>query len=293
MRSLLSTAAVVAAALLGAVTVAPAAGADQTPRIIESSWTAEVAAPALSGDNAAAAADHGVDTDARAVEGVYGIPVRNQEKFQGYADESRYLIDVRPTNPESVRWLNAGGLPKPQFLKSKTINPIDVLLGAKSGMEGTVGFFEPVLPDRDSVPADQWDKVEGRYKQRWNEYQELEAKMRKLEADGTIVIDQGVVYGYDKSHRLQPYTGDHDLFNIRTESGEMLGQDEYDTAIATMISMDMGVQHGAHMYWHPTSDFEKNIYETIIAQHQPGKEPLVRFAPHQTMRLVYADTPVA
>lgn len=233
------------------------------------------------------------ETDARTVEERYGIPVENQRKFQAYVDRSGYVLDIRPTNPESVRWLRQGGLPKPQFLKSKTINSVDVRLGAERGMEGTVGYFLPTLPPRDSVPEGEWEKVQARYMQRWDEYHELESKMRHLEEDGVVKVAGGVVYGYDDKGDLKPYTGDHDLFHVRDRSGAPLPEAEYDKAINEMIALDMGVMHGAHMYWHPTTEFERRIYQKIVDQHQPGGEPLVRFAPHSAMYLVDAQTPVS
>ncbi|MEU6708571.1 hypothetical protein [Streptomyces wuyuanensis] len=231
-------------------------------------------------------------TTADDIEKIYGIPVVNQVKFQSFSDDSGVIIQVRPTNPESVRWLKDGALPKPEFLKSKTINRYDVLLGAKGGMEGTVGFFCPKL-DLDAVPDEDQQRVKDRFIQRWEEHNELEPKMTDLQKKGTIRIVDGVVYGFNNNHEMKPYTGDHDIFDLRDAiNGSQLPEDRYNQLIDDMRASDMGVMHGAHMYWIPTTDFERSIYNRIIAEHQPGMTPLVQFAPKLKPTLVYATTPV-
>lgn len=226
------------------------------------------------------------------IELLYGIPVYNQVKLQAAVDCAGLVADVRPTNPEAVRWLYQGGLPKPSFLKSKSIRAVDVKLGAKEGMEGTVGFFAPVLPDRSDEPDAEWSMIVDRHSMRTWEQQELGAKMAQLQAEGRIVIEQGVVYGFADDGTRQPYTGDHDLFNLRTLDGDTLGEKAYSYAIDTMIAADMGVVHGAHMYWQPLDPVEQKVYDDIVAAHQPGGEPLIRFAPHTGPILVDAATPV-
>jgi hypothetical protein len=54
----------------------------------------------------------------------------------------------------------------------------------------------------------------------------------------------------------------------------------------------LGVRHGAHMEWTPKNDFEQKIYDKIVAGHQQGGEPLVRFRPGRPPMLVWADTPL-
>ena len=273
----LMSAAVAMAAALAAVAGPVAAHAD------ERGFTEPVAV----------AADHGVEVDALTVETDYGIPVRNQQRFQEFVDETGYVVDVRPTNPDSVRWLEIGGLPKPQFLKSKTINDIDVLLGARDGFQGTVGFFEPVMPATDMLPTERRAAVENRFVQRWNEYQELTPTMDRLVAEGVVTVTDGVVFGTAADGSRKPFTGDHDVYDIRTVDGARLPQQEYDAAVSDMIARDMGVQHGAHLYWEPATSFEQDIYQRIVDSHQPGGEPLVRFAPGVSPRLVDATTPIA
>ncbi|KND30668.1 hypothetical protein IQ60_20115, partial [Streptomyces europaeiscabiei] len=90
---------------------------------------------------------------------VYGIPEKNFDKFRDVARDRNVVVDVRPTNPSAPNWLDAGAMPKPQDIKAKTVNEVDVLLGADAGNVGLVGYFQPVLPDQGSVPVDAWDRV--------------------------------------------------------------------------------------------------------------------------------------
>ncbi|WP_455711470.1 WXG100-like domain-containing protein, partial [Streptomyces griseus] len=93
---------------------------------------------------------------------VYGIPEKNFSKFRDVARDRNVVVDVRPTNPSAPKWLDAGAMPKPQDIKAKTVNEVDVLLGADAGNVGLVGYFKPVLPAEGSVPVDAWDGVVSR-----------------------------------------------------------------------------------------------------------------------------------
>ncbi|MDQ7907787.1 toxin glutamine deamidase domain-containing protein [Phytohabitans sp. ZYX-F-186] len=228
------------------------------------------------------------------LESEYGMPERNQEAFQAYAEQHGLVIDVRPTNAAAVRWLAEGAMPKPLDIKAKTIDERDVLLGAQAGNVGLVGYFEPRLPARpDGMSDAQWESVEKRYRQRLNEYAELSETMARLAASGRFTVSDGVVYAVEGEGGQRPITGDHDLFDIRRTDGSRLDPDEYGDVIEELRGQGIGVQHGAHMYWQPQSAFELQIHADIAAKHQPGgEEGLVRFAPGEPPRLVDASTPV-
>jgi hypothetical protein len=227
------------------------------------------------------------------IEREYGVPERNQQRLQAFADEHGVVIDLRPTNPESVRWLDEGALPKPQSIKAKTISELDVMLGADPERVGLVGYFEPELPRRpEGMPEGEWGALEKRYNQRLTEFAELSGSMAKLEHAGQISVRDGVVYGKDESGGFRPITGDHDVFDIRRPDGQRLSGAEYDQLVQEMRARNMGVQHGAHMYWEPEGAFNTRIYQDIVERHQPGGEPLVRFGPGEQPHLVDATTPV-
>jgi hypothetical protein len=58
-----------------------------------------------------------------------------------------------------------------------------------------------------------------------------------------------------------------------------------------MLGRGMGVQHPALAYWRPSDPGDIETRDALYASHQPGGEPLLRFAPGQPIRLVHAATP--
>ncbi|MFD1146585.1 hypothetical protein [Saccharothrix hoggarensis] len=192
------------------------------------------------------------------VEPVFGMPTEHARKFQQVAAEQDLVIDVRATNPHAVAWLRRGALPKPEAVKAKTIDDLDVRLGAAGRHRGLVGYFPPSLPRFDLS-----DRLLRRYDQRRVEFDALRDKMAHFERRGEYVVREGVVHGYDRRGRLRPLTGDHDVFDIRASGGGDLSPRRYERAVATMMSMDMGVTHGAHMRWQPTTTSDRAMFESI------------------------------
>ncbi|NEE41933.1 hypothetical protein G3M53_93360, partial [Streptomyces sp. SID7982] len=190
-------------------------------------------------------------------------------------------VDVRPTNPSAPKWLDAGAMPKPQDIKAKTVNEVDVLLGADADTIGLVGYFQPVLPPEGSVPHGAWDRVVSRFNQRSTEFRELAGKMAQYEAEGRFVVQDGVVYGVDDAGDRRPITGDHDVFDVSSPDGSRLSHPDHDALIDEMRAKDMAVVHGAHMFWNPPTAFDKSVFDKIVGSHQgPSGEPLLRFTPN-------------
>ena len=92
-----------------------------------------------------------------------------------------------------------------------------------------------------------------------------------------------MIRALDNSGQWRPITGDHDVFDVSTRGGEDLTRDRYDALVAAMVDpgADMGVMHGAHMYWTPTTEYERVVFAQVIAGHQRGREPLIRFVPQR------------
>jgi len=208
------------------------------------------------------------------VEPVFGMPTEHARKFQQVAAEQDLVIDVRATNPHAVAWLRDGALPKPAPVKAKTIDDLDVRLGARVRHRGLVGFFRPRLP-RHGVT----ERLLARFAQRREEFTALGPKMAQLERRGEYLVRDGVVHGYDRRGWLRPLTGDHDVFDIHASGGRALTERRYDRAVATMIDLDMGVTHGAHMYWRPTTPADLVMFESIAR----SPSPKLRFHPDGTM----------
>ncbi|MER7550326.1 hypothetical protein ABTX86_10120 [Streptomyces anulatus] len=211
----------------------------------------------------------------------YGIPEKNFDKFRNVARDRNVVVDVRPTNPSAPDWLDAGAMPKPQDIKAKTVNEVDVLLGAAARNVGLVGYFLPVLPDQGSVPVEVWDRVVSRFNQRSTEFHELAGKMARYEAEGKFTVHEGIVFGFDGEGVRRPITGDHDLFDVSSPDGSRISHPAHDALIEEMRAKDMAVVHGAHMFWNPPTAFDKSVFDKIVNSHQsPSGEPLLRFSPN-------------
>ena len=232
----------------------------------------------------------------------FGMPETNQEKFAAIAAEHGVEIDVRPTNTDAPALLEQGGVPKIEDLKVKTISREDTYIGASESDLGKVGYFMPEPPARPPGMSDaEWvvekPKADARYMQRQAEFWEYAHKMTELQSrpenqEGTYATNQAVIGPggavSDLSQRgdtllAAPFTGDHDIFDIRNADGTPIAQDKYDAIIKAMKEAGMGVAHGAHMKWvvDPADGVNKAIFDKIVQRHASGQELLVRFTPGQ------------
>jgi hypothetical protein len=234
----------------------------------------------------------------------YGMPEANQQQFQNIARAHNVEIDVRPTVKEAAALLEQGAVAKPEDLKSKTINDDDVHLGARKEDIGKVGFFKPEPPQRPPGMDDTtWNRVVERFKQRDAEYWDNAERMTELQrqAEAQMPKQEGmdergthqeyqIVIGEDGVVRAvlneggslieRPFTGDHDVFEIRNADGTPLSEEKYQAIVNEMKAAGMGVAHGAHMRWTPKTPAEKQIFWAIVNKHTSGGEVLIRFGPN-------------
>ncbi|MER7859269.1 hypothetical protein ABTX61_09215 [Amycolatopsis japonica] len=224
----------------------------------------------------------------------FGFPLLNQQRFQWLADWSNVVFDVRPTNPDSVRWLELGAVPKPKDIKAKTVSELDTYLGASPDSIGLVGYFEPRLPDDLSeLPPDVKKKVQARFANRAKEFAALADEMEQLANQGRYRVVDGIVQARVEGEEYRPITGDHDVYHVRCiDDGSSLTTSDYNSVVDLLTKRNMGVQHGAHMYWTPEGEFQEKIFNDIVERHQADAqdaEPLIRFDPGKPPRLVFAD----
>ncbi|MFQ6325602.1 hypothetical protein ACLMAL_05625 [Nocardia sp. CWNU-33] len=225
------------------------------------------------------------------IERLHGIPVHRQQAIQEYANKHNLIITVRPTNPDAVARINAGLPGKPELVKSKSINDLDVELGAKPGSQGLVGYFvfpesasepgELRLPPRDGVSEEHWNQLVKRLDERRAEYAALRASMDKHIHKGRFVVREGIVHGRNDADEFLPLTGDHDLFDIRHAGGSRLSPLENFQHFDQAHLADMGVQHPPLAYWNPTSQADWDMYIGLMSQHGANGVPLVQFRPDQ------------
>ncbi|NKY32015.1 hypothetical protein HGA13_02855 [Nocardia speluncae] len=229
------------------------------------------------------------------IESRYGIPAARQQEFQAYADRNDLMIYVRPTNPDSVRWIKNGSPGKPELIKFKTINALDVELGAPPGKQGLVGYFQfPEsgpgdlrLPERGTIPDHHWNRLRARLDQRMYEYQALQPKMEAHIGADRFQVHDGVVYGRNTEGEFRPLTGDHDLFDIRHADGRRLTPEENFLHFDQAHLHDMGIEHPPLANWNPMTNRDWSEYLKLMDSHGPDGEPLVLFAPRQEPTLAH------
>lgn len=217
--------------------------------------------------------------------------------FRSVATRHGLRIRVRGANPDSLPWIEAGNPPKHVKLKSKTINDTDVQLGAKPGSQGQVGYFKPKMPaDFDKLPKDVQDKLTKRFKQRFTEYHDNFKDMKKLQDKGLVEVKDGIVVDRGLSQtRLNPatgelekvpgakpggtgkgFTGDHDMWDVRTPDGKKITKADPDAWARKERAMrelmdpkgPANVQHGCHKDWVPGTPRDKGIDEVIRGSHR-------------------------
>lgn len=223
----------------------------------------------------------------------YGMPEANVRRIEAVCAEQGVIVDIRPTTPHAEPMLREGtALPKPEKVKAKTINETDVLIGlGKPEALGKVGFFDPAVvephrpPDFESLPKSTQDKIDQRIKQRKEEFAVYQTDMQalqdagkiRIEPDGTV-INTGLVPGGEL-----PFTGDHDIFDIRARDGSPLTPQQYQEAKAALLAADAGVMHGGVTGWSVDAPETfhapggQKSYRGMVEAHSPGgTEPLVR-----------------
>ncbi|WP_216911449.1 hypothetical protein [Nocardia noduli] len=251
------------------------------------------------------AAEHPPDSvTADTIEQTYGIPRRNQQRLWDYARQHNVVLFVRPTNPDAVPHLLRDAVPKPMAIKDKTINALDIALGAKPWSKGLVGRFPPgslSMPDTTGMDPDYVAALESRLAARTTDFETYAKTMDDYAVRGKFrTTEDGVVQKFDRG-RFRDITGDHDLFDIRHPNGDPVSPAELKAHENRLQALELGVQHGPHMYWDPPDTFQRlRNFEPIIGTHQPSmapdtkNEPLIVFTPDGAEpRIAFADRDAA
>ncbi|NLN86760.1 MAG: hypothetical protein GX133_04020, partial [Syntrophomonadaceae bacterium] len=228
-----------------------------------------------------------------------GMPVRDQKAIRSVCDKYGVKAHMRPTNPDSRAWLETGRAhPKPEMIKSKTINQLDVELGYPKENIGTVGCRRP-----DPLPATKpaamtdahWTNLQKRHGQRMTEFTDQAAKLQHLEKKGIIVWDQktGIIYN---KQTMKPYCGDHDTFAIVDAVNGKPVSPRMNEQINRELQSLGATQHPEHVGWDysglsnqvpdgaaPGAQAPREIAEAIdrkiLSGHGDGGEALNTFDP--------------
>lgn len=199
-----------------------------------------------------------------------GMPSENLKAAQAIAAKNGVEIYVRPTNAASKKLLEEGALPKPEKIKAKTINELDLKLGRKESDLGKVGYFDPgAKPPQGKMTADEYKTLTERWEQRKKEFVDNKKDFKKLEQEHVTVdettkvetrewvtVDKG---GIVTSHTVTTppggppkqscYTGDHDIYDIRGKDGAPLPPKEYDKVLKELQDSKFQAQHPGHRQW--------------------------------------------
>jgi RHS repeat-associated protein len=230
------------------------------------------------------------------------------------AKEHDVKIRVRPSNPDCLDWIKKGNPKKPEFIKNKTINSMDELMGPPPapGSKGLVGHFEP--PPRDAAisraesklgrPLTDAEKaaLEKRRAERLAEFHRNDAELRHEKGDKVQVDDERGVLVDNRpgDTKGKEFTGDHDMFDIQQKGadGEWHPADPAKRdAVVNDMKNDPNVQaqHGDHRSWEydPNDKQARDIDNAVLKSHQEGGTPLVDFNPDSTVGTSHFEGPAA
>ncbi len=237
-------------------------------------------------------------------------------------------IDVRPTNPHAAEWIRSGkGVPKPAFLKTKTLSPMDEFLGAK-GAPGQVGYYRPKLPPKGSMSNEMYDDLKKLYAQRMKEFKAERGAIKKAIQKGEAYVKDGVVLN-GKPPNGKPFVGDIDVMDVRDPvTGRPLPRYQVDhkgnyvmdpktgqpklNPVRQAIMDELGTgpaqtQHGTHMDWKydhkrpplgtppdaPSArDFahDQKIDQGVLNKHRgPNGEPVISYGPDGPAEAVFIE----
>lgn len=223
--------------------------------------------------------DGRIYTDANKPPDIRGMPDANVKAAQDIAKKHNVDIFIRPTNPASKKLLDQGAHPKPEMIKTKTINELDLYLGMKPENIGKVGWFDPGTnpPPKGKMSDAQYADLVERFDQRKAEFNNYKKDIGKITfpagKNGGHTIKDGVILHPDG----KPYTGDHDIFDIRKPDGTKPTKAEYDAIIKDLKGPPFNAQHDGHRQWDYSTEKwsdrkKKNIIDSkILDSHQTKK----------------------
>ena len=228
-----------------------------------------------------------------------GVPLRDQKAIQMVSHKHGVKAQFRPTNPDSKPWLETGrGHPKPEMLKTKTINrKYDTRLGFSEDKVGTVACKKPAMPSR--RPADfsdaEFQELKERFLERSAEYLDQEAKLDALVKKGKITWNKqtGDILNPKTG---KPFAGDNDAFAfVDAVTGKPVSP-----TVNRQINQDLqnlgATTHGEHLAWDYSKlsrvpeagappgaqspyDIASGIDQKILGKHQQGGEALNTYDP--------------
>ena len=210
----------------------------------------------------------------------FGIPVNNAAAIQKMSSKYGVELSFRQTNPFCLERLYDGHPPKPVQIKAKTINGLDVMLGANPKNTGLVGFFQPDPPTlKPGMSAGMFDALNERYHKRIKEFNNCQADIYNLELEGKIKIEDGVIIntGLHPKGNGKAFSGDNDGWAFQGKGGKKMTQDQIQAVENELVERGLG-EHGAHEHWDAKT--EKDIEAKTGIINDEGR--IIVFGPDQS-----------
>jgi hypothetical protein len=173
-----------------------------------------------------------------------GYTAEHITRLTTFAERNGVIPGARTANQYSAAQLRRGALPKPLDIKPKTINELDLYLGAQADHLGTVGFFQPRMPNTSGMGDDLADAVTSRFNARLAEQTKY---LDEINANPNLRIERGRVV---EASTGRPYAGDMDLVYLRdAKTGEVITGARYEQLRNQMVEEGL-IEHGAEFNIH-------------------------------------------
>lgn len=218
----------------------------------------------------------------------YGIPKNRLTKFLEMAMKHDLRIFLRKGNKASLRHLAEGAIPKPELIKSKTIQDIDLLLNPNltKADVGLVGYFDPKMPPvrPPKMSSSDWKKLQKRYAERALDFSDNAPVMDKLKlsfkdkgrahekalGEFQVKLDRGVVQSIDpETGKISNIAGDTDVLQITDGGSTVLGGEHGSKIDDLLLEADLS-EHGPHLWWMPKSAADYRIDLGVLKGHITG-----------------------
>jgi len=211
-------------------------------------------------------------------------------------------IHVRPRGALAQKLIKNGkALPKPEFVKAKTVKKLDTFLGFSDDGTGMVACKQPMMPGRRPPGMDSktWVKLQKRCAQRAQEFRDQASKLHQLEKKGKIVWDRKTGKIFDKATG-KGFTGDHDIFAYTDPNGNPVSPWVRDQINRDMMTARHPhcpgrgiIEHPEHMDWdvdkvsnvarggssRSPRDVARGIKQVIVDSHGIDGENLISIFP--------------
>jgi len=278
---------------------------------------------AAKGLEGVAAGDNLLANGAKVLKQQFGMAQRDIDVLSYWAKARKLQIAVRQRNPISLGWLRRGAIVKPELIKLKNVDEIDVkFLGYLAHDEGSVVLREPIdkkiftrrlagqprevrlaAAKRYGQRVKEWKKYEKQYKAWNNTHVNIGFDKAAQKAGGKAYdfrdfnLQEVKIHGGDEYYRLRianargtlsRITGDIDVVAITLADGRipdaLTRAALYDDLIAAI-----GMQHGETLSWILNGELLSSVKAGLLGDHLPGREILAIFGPDGAARAGFID----